>query len=265
MKTETLKNIKDKFSDIKIAFWYEDSINRKGPDYNKNKNFIEKYKNYVDQYFITTDKYSVECSIPRNKLNFIPVPSSYLSENLNLSRVKNYEYDIFYAVSHGVNRGVLKKNKIDERYDFLKSLMNKSEDISYNIFGFNNIQPIWGNEFIKQISKCRFGLNLSRGEPVKYYSSNRIATLVANGVPTLMDEKVKYSDFFSNNEIIFYKNVDDLIDKIKFYKKNEKKRLQIGMNGKKKYFKIFNNKIIADYIASKTLGIKPTYNYVWDR
>ena len=80
-----------------------------------------------------------------------------------------------------------------------------------------------------------------------------------------MDEKVKYSDFFSNNEIIFYKNVDDLIDKIKFYKKNEKKRLQIGMNGKKKYFKIFNNKIIADYIASKTLGIKPTYNYVWDR
>ena len=265
LKTETLKNIKDKFSDIKIAFWYEDSINRKGPDYNKNKNFIEKYKNYVDQYFITTDKYSVECSIPRNKLNFIPVPSSYLSENLNLSRVKNYEYDLFYAVSHGVNRGVLKKNKIDERYDFLKSLMNKSEDISYNIFGFNNIQPIWGNEFIKQISKCRFGLNLSRGEPVKYYSSNRIATLVANGVPTLMDEKVKYSDFFSNNEIIFYKNVDDLIDKIKFYKKNEKKRLQIGMNGKKKYFKIFNNKIIADYIVSKTLGIKPTYNYVWDR
>ena len=45
----------------------------------------------------------------------------------------------------------------------------------------------------------------------------------------------------------------------------KKKRLQIGMNGKKKYFKIFNNKIIADYIATKTLGIKPTYNYVWDR
>ena len=265
LKTETLKNIKDKFSDIKIAFWYEDSINRKGPDYIKNKNFIEKYKNYVDQYFITTDKNNIEASIPRNKLNFIPVPSSNLSENLNLYKARNYEYDIFYAVSHGVNRGVLKKNKIDERYNFLQLLMSKSEDINYNIFGFNNIQPVWGDEFIKEISKCRFGLNLSRGEPVKYYSSNRIATLVANGVPTLMDDKVKYSDFFSNNEMIFYKNVDDLIDKVKFYKKNEKKRLQIGMNGKKKYFKIFNNKIVADYIASKTLGIKPTYNYVWDR
>jgi glycosyltransferase involved in cell wall biosynthesis len=265
LKTETLKNIKDKFSDIKIAFWYEDSINKKGPDYNKNKNFIEKYKNYVDQYFITTDKYSIECSIPKNKLNFIPVPCSYLCENLNLSREKNYEYDIFYAVSHGVNRGMLKKNKIDERYDFLKLLTSKSNDISYNIFGFNNIQPIWGNEFIKQISKCRFGLNLSRGEPIKYYSSNRIATLVANGMPTLIDEKLKYSDFFSNNEMIFYKNLDDLIDKVKLYKKNEKKRLQIGINGRNKYFKIFNNKIVGDYILSKTLGIKPSYNYVWDK
>jgi spore maturation protein CgeB len=89
--------------------------------------------------------------------------------------------------------------------------------------------------------------------------------LVANGLPTLMDEKVKYSDFFSNNEMIFYKNADDLIDKVKFYKKNEKKRLQIGMNGKKKYFKIFNNKIVSDYIVSKTLGIRPSYSYVWDQ
>jgi len=264
LRIETLKIIKDKFSNIKIAFWYEDSINKKGPDYIKNKNFIEKYKNYVDQYFVTTDKNNIEVSIPKNKLNFIPVPASSLIENLDLYKTKNHEFDIFYAVSHGVNSGRLKNNKIDERYNFLKLLMNKSMDISYNIFGFNNIQPIWGNDYFHELSKCKFGLNLSRGEAIKYYSSNRISTLVANGIPTLMDEKIKYSDFFSKNEMIFYKDIDDLIDKIKFYKKNEIKRIQIGLNGKKKYFKIFNNNIVADYIVSKTLGIKPTYNYVWD-
>jgi glycosyltransferase involved in cell wall biosynthesis len=265
LKIETLKNIKDKFSDIKIAFWYEDSINKNGPDYIKNKTFVEKYKNYVDQYFITTDVNNIETSIPKKKLNFIPVPASILSENLNLYKTRNHEFDIFYAVSHGVNRGVLKKNKIDERYNFLKLLMTESEDITYNIFGFNNVQPVWGNEFIKEMSKCRFGLNLSRGEPVKYYSSNRIATLVANGIPTLIDEKIKFSDFFSNNEMIFYKNIYDLIDKINFYKKNERKRIQIGVNGQSKYFKIFSNIIVADYIVSKTLGTKPSYNYVWDQ
>lgn len=265
LKIETLKNIKDKFPEIKIAFWYEDSINKKGPDYIKNRTFVEKYKNYVDQYFITTDVNNIESSIPKNKLNFIPIPASSLSENLNLYKIKNHEYDIFYAVSHGVNRGDLKKNKIDERYIFLKLLMTKSEDITYNIFGFNNIQPIWGDEFINQMSKCRFGLNLSRGQPIKYYSSNRIASLMANGVPTLIDEKVKFSDFFSNNEIIFYKDHYDLIDKVNFYKKNDRKRIQIGINGKNKYFKIFNNQIVSDYIFSKTLGTKPKYNYIWDK
>ena len=265
LKIETLKNIKDKFTDIKIAFWYEDSINKNGPDYNKNKQFIEKYKDYVDQYFVTTDKNNIHSSIPKNKLNFIPIPCSYVSENLNLYQTRNHEFDIFYAVSHGVNRGKLKKNKTDERYNFLKLLMSRSDDLTYNIFGFNNIQPVWGDQFIKEISKCKFALNLSRGQPVKYYSSNRIASLVANGIPTLIDKKVKFNDFFSNKEMIFYEDTYDLIDKVNFYKKNERQRIQIGINGKNKYFKIFNNRIIADYIVSKTLGNKPSYKYIWDK
>jgi len=265
IKKETLKYIRDKFSNIKIAFWYEDSVNKKGPDFNKNKQFIEKYKDYVDQYFVTTDKNNIQTSIPKNKLNFIPVPCSNTTENLNLYQTKNHEFDIFYAVSHGVNRGILKKNKIDDRYNFLKLLMSKSNDISYNIFGFNNIQPVWGNKFLKEISKCKFALNLSRGEPIKYYSSNRIASLVANGIPTLIDEKVKFSDFFSNNEMIFYKDIYDLIDKVNYYKKNERKRVQLGFNGKNRYFKIFNNRIVADYIFSKTLGVKPLYDHIWDK
>jgi glycosyltransferase involved in cell wall biosynthesis len=265
LKIETLKNIKDKFKEIKIAFWYEDSINKNGPDYNKNKKFIEKYKDYVDQYFVTTDKNNIQSSIPKNKLNFMPVPCSFVCENLNLYQTRNHEFDIFYAVSHGVNRGKLKKNKTDERYNFLKLLMSRSDELTYNIFGFNNIQPVWGDQFIKEISKCKFALNLSRGQPVKYYSSNRIASLVANGIPTLIDKKVKFNDFFSNKEMIFYEDAYDLIDKVNFYKKNERQRIQIGINGKNKYFKIFNNRIIADYIVSKTLGNKPTYKYIWDK
>jgi hypothetical protein len=265
LKVETLKNIKGKFSETKFAFWYEDSINKKGPDFVRNKIFIEKYKDYIDNYFVTTDINNVETSLPKNKLNFIPIPCSTLTENLNLFETKNHLYDIFFAISHGVNRGILKKNKFDSREYFIEDLLNKSVDISYNFFGFNSIQPIWGDKFNYELSKCRFGLNLSRGEPVKYYSSNRIASYVANGLPTLIDEKIQFSDFFSNNEMIFYKDIQDLIDKINFYKKNERLRAKIGRNGKKKYFKIFNNKIVGDYILSKTLRTKPNYSYIWDK
>ena len=56
---------------------------------------------------------------------------------------------------------------------------------------------------------------------------------MGNGLLTFIDEKVKLGDFFNNNEIIFYKNIDDLADKIKFYSKNDKIRIKIARNGKK--------------------------------
>ena len=39
------------------------------------------------------------------------------------------------------------------------------------------------------------GLNLSRGEPIKYYSSDRITQIVGNGLVTLIDEKTGYEIF----------------------------------------------------------------------
>ena len=100
------------------------------------------------------------------------------------------------------------------------------------------------------------GLNLSRGKPTKYYSSNRIASIMGNGLLTFIDEKVQMSDFFNKNEIIFYKNINELADKIKYYSKNEKVRIKIARNGKKKYFKLFNETKITKYFIDISLGKK---------
>ena len=60
------------------------------------------------------------------------------------------------------------------------------------------------------------GLNLSRGSPTKYYSSNRIASLMGNGLLTFIDKKTEIDDFFNRKEIIFYNNINDLSEKIRF-------------------------------------------------
>ena len=91
---------------------------------------------------------------------------------------------------------------------------------------------------MKKISNSKMGLNLSRGKPIKYYSSDRMAQLMGNGLLTLIDEKTLYSDYFSKNEIVTYKNYSDLIEKIKKYKKDDNERKRIAKNGKK-IFKIF--------------------------
>ena len=98
------------------------------------------------------------------------------------------------------------------------------------------------------------GLNLSRGKPTKYYSSNRIASIMGNGLLTFIDENVQMNEFFNKNEIIFYKNINDLADKIKFYSRNDKNRIKIARNGKKKYFKLFNETKITKYFIDICLG-----------
>ena len=97
-------------------------------------------------------------------------------------------------------------------------------------------------------------LNLSRGEPTKHYSSNRIASLMGNGLLVFIDKKVLMNDFFNSKEIIFYNDIDDLADKIKFYSRNDKLRINIAKNGKDKYFKLFNETRVSKYLIDTCLG-----------
>jgi len=107
------------------------------------------------------------------------------------------------------------------------------------------------------------GINLSRGDPIKYYSSDRISSLLGNGLLTFIHEKYEYQNFFTKNEIITFKNINDLNNKILFYKKFEKLQKKIALNGWRKAHKIFNNKLISNFIVNKTMGYKIKKKYSW--
>jgi spore maturation protein CgeB len=107
------------------------------------------------------------------------------------------------------------------------------------------------------------GINLSRGKPIKYYSSDRIAQIVGNGLLTFIDKKTYLSDFFSNDEMIFYKDIDDLVNKLEKFKKDKKTGKKIAKNGRDKYFRYFNSNIVSDYIISKTFDVKSKYKFIW--
>ena len=108
------------------------------------------------------------------------------------------------------------------------------------------------------------GLNLSRGKPIKYYSSDRIVQLVGNGLLTFIDENTLLTDFFTNKEIVFYKNIQDLSYKLNKYKKDKKTGKQIAKRGKLKYLKYFNSDIISEYILSKSFDYKLKQKVIWE-
>ena len=79
---------------------------------------------------------------------------------------------------------------------------------------------------------------------------------MGNGLLVFIDKKVGMNNFFSSDEIITYNSIDDLANKIKYYKKNDKLRQKIAKKGKEKYFRLFNESKISQYIIDKSLGKK---------
>ena len=64
---------------------------------------------------------------------------------------------------------------------------------------------------------------------------------------------------------MFYKNVNDLIKKIYFYRNNPSKRIEIAKNGKKASLERFNSKVVGDYIIKKTMKYKFTKKFSWQK
>ena len=202
--------------------------------------------------------------LDNDKSFFIPNPSDKSFEILNNFN-KSCNVDVFFALSHGVHRGVLKSGKIDDRINFLKQLSEITPDVKFDIYGIDKVQPIWADHYFKTISNAKMGLNLSRGEAIKYYSSDRITQIVGNGLVCLIDEKTQYRNFFNDNEMIFYKNISDLSEKILKVSNDEKMRKNIAKKGKEKYMKYFNSNIVAKYIIEKTLGLNVKKKNLWEK
>ncbi len=254
---ESFISIKEKYNSIRFAQWFLDPLNTKGPDFEKNKSrFFLKYQ-FCDTNFVTTSV-DVLNFANKEKTFFIPNPiDPSIDVYKNYSKKTNI--DMFIAISHGQHRGILKRDFIDDRVKVIDMLTNK---ISYNIFGYKN-NPVWGQDFFNELCKCSMALNISRGQPIKYYSSDRISSLLGNGLLTFIHHNYFYQDFFNKNEIVTYKNLKDLNRKILFFKKNQKLLIKTAKAGHKKAHKIFNNKLISDFIIKKTMELKIDSKISW--
>ena len=259
IKIETLKFIKKNYPQIRIVQWFLDRMDTKW--LSNKKRFLDKI-DIMDASFCTTDPISL--GLPRDKnIYYMPNPVDASFEKLHNYKNLNFNNDVFFAMSHGVHRGILKNGKFDDREIIINKLIKKSPDIRFDLYGMNQKQPIWADNFIDIISQSKIGLNLSQGKAAKYYSSDRFAQLIGNGLLVMIDENTNFGNFFSHDEIILYKNLSDLSNKIEYYSNNDKERMKIAKTGRDKYFKYFNSTVVADFIIKKAL-LEKHKKFYWE-
>ena len=260
---DQIAELREDYPNTRFSQWFLDPLNKKGPDFERNKDRILDKIDVVDTTFLTTSPDELSFLKDKNSY-FIPNPSDKSFETLNNFN-KSCNVDLFFALSHGVHRGVLKSGKTDDRIEFLNKLRSITPNIKFDIYGIDKVQPIWADHYFKTISNAKMGLNLSRGDSIKYYSSDRITQIMGNGLVCLIDQKTGYQNFFDKNEMVFYKSVNDLSEKIIKISSDDNLRRKIARNGKRKYMKYFNSDLVSEYIINKTLEIKTNKNYLWER
>ena len=248
-------------NNIKICSWYIDSVS---PEFLKDttrNNFFRNLK-FVDYCFITSSPSIFKNNKFYKKLRFIPNPVDEGIDNYKNFEKKILEYDVFVAISHGQNRGILKKGKSDERENLINHLISELPEGKFAQFGINNFEPVWGANYYHYLSKTKMALNISRGKYQNVYSSDRISSLIGTGLLVFININTNFNKILTSNDVVFYKDKKDLIKKISYYLKHDSKRIKIAKSGYSKYHKYMNNIIVSNYIMS-TVGLKTLKKPIW--
>jgi folate-dependent phosphoribosylglycinamide formyltransferase PurN len=159
IKKETLEYIKKNYPNIKMSQWFLDRMDSEW--INNKKRFLDKI-DLMDSSFCTTDPKSLKINSKYN-VNYLPNPVDHSFETLENYNNNSFNNDVFFAMSHGVHRGVLKRGKFDDRENFLNKLIKATPNIRFDLYGMNGIQPIWADDYLLAISQSKIGLNLSQG------------------------------------------------------------------------------------------------------
>ena len=193
-------------NNIKVCSWYIDSVS---PEFLKDatrNNFFRNLK-FVDYCFITSSPSIFKNNRFYKKLKFIPNPVDEGIDNYKNFEKKFLEYDVFVAISHGQNRGILKKGKSDERENLINHLISELPEGKFAQFGINNFEPVWGANYYHYLSKTKMALNISRGKYQNVYSSDRISSLIGNGLLVFINANTNFNKILSSNDVVFLNNL----------------------------------------------------------
>lgn len=231
---DTLKKIKLKFPNIKIAMWWVDPFDR--------ISHIDERIPYLDAFFATTsvDYYK---NLFKNTTNFFYIPNICDS---SIETSKSFENDFF-------KRELIFLGRADNnRKEFIAEL-NKFENINFEVYGNTKDTLIFGQNFLNCIANSEMSINFSRYNNIPLYSSDRIIQLLAQGTLVFCPKIPDFEKLFSSEELVYFEDFEDLKKKIEFYKNNKEERIRISRNGWKKAHEKFNSTIITDFMLKNFL------------
>ena len=261
IRPETLRRLKESHPAVKLAQVSVDSlfipgtvrrINTKSP--------------FTDATFMTTAGEGLRKISGGRPAYYIP---NIVDSGMETGRAFDANCDIdliFVCGSFDAEGG-------DPRKATLDLIRQRLPDISFPYHVDNETDGLWGADYMAAIGRSKCGLNLSRQregplniakpEDLYVYSSDRVSHLTGNGVLAFTHEQYHLDQLFTEDEMVFFKSNDDLIDKIAHFLENEDGRRRIAKNGWEKAHRDLNERLAAQYIVDVLFREELSHPYIW--
>jgi len=232
---ETLKRIRERAPATKIALWYVDPVFHK-----EAIQHVARRVKCLDTAFMTTSgKWLREFRGPSNTVAFFPNPVDSSMECHQSYNQAHPTVDLLFCGSE--IRG-------SERESMLKQLQTQLTDIRFEIWGTCGQPKITGNDYYRKLSETKMALNFNRRDDVALYSSDRIAQLTGNGVLSFANRIPGFEALYTEEEIVYFDSIADLMEKIRYYHENDIQRRQIASRGWKKAHASFGVQRVTKYM-----------------
>jgi len=251
IEARTLALVRSRRPRMKVALWYVDAL-----FHAQKMHHVEERLPHIDMLFATTSgpylaAYARETTIAA----FIPNPVDSGVETGRAFARQTYNHDFIFCG---------RDSNDPERQAFMTRLQQDTvQRLRSGFRGCLGQPPLTGAAYLDFLGSAKMGLNISRRNDVELYSSDRIAQLLGNGLLTFCPRVPGFDRLFTEEEIVYFDTIDDLLEKIFYYHKHDTERRTIAEKGWKKVHAACSSERVTRYMLELLFHQRSSSDYEW--
>ncbi len=217
---------------------------------------IRRQAEIADATFLTTaGDHLRQFVTPTHRVAFIPNPADRSIETLECFARDDQPFDFLCTI--GTER------TSPRRGQFMREIAARVPEARYAFYGLAERPYVYGSAYFEAIASARMGLNLNRADDHYLYSSDRFAQYAGNGLLVFVSRSTGYDKIFSDDEFVFYRDLDELTERLRYFLKNDGERQRVARNGHARYHALFSEVLVARFIEDAVFDRAPSGDYAW--
>ena len=236
----------------------------------KNIAVLEKRKTIADATFITTAGAALKPYARKGAVvSFIPNWVDPAIETGRAFERSDQHYDLFFAA-----RAHVGEYNGDPRFTFPVAVQ-RTDDLSIDLHGVDGRPALHGAAFYDHMNDARMALNLNGDrqgdvkEPaplaLRYlYNSDRVAQVMGSGLLAISTRANHLYELFpEGKEMVFADTVEEMLEIVRRYKRDDNARRIIAEAGWRKSHAEYSVDLVTRYIEEVSFGRALSHHYQW--